>query len=53
MGEKTDKPPPKRVNILFRETDWAAAEKLRAQRGERSVSSLIRRLIREAAKEMK
>lgn len=51
MSAVPKKHPTKRVNMTMRETDWDQAEKLRAAFGERSVSSLIRRLIREAAKE--
>lgn len=41
----------KRVNLVLKPSDWDLAEKLRAAYGERSVSALIRRLIREKAKE--
>lgn len=37
--------------MTLRVADWDKAEKLRAAMGERSVSALVRRLIREAAKE--
>jgi hypothetical protein len=45
------KEPTQRVNMTMRASDWEKAEKLRAAYGERSVSALIRRLIRSAAKE--
>ena len=41
----------KRVNLVLKPSDWDLAEKLRAACGERSVSSLLRKLIRDAAKE--
>jgi hypothetical protein len=45
------KEPTIRVNMTVRQSDWDKAEKLRVALGERSCSAVVRRLIREAAKE--
>jgi Txe/YoeB family toxin of Txe-Axe toxin-antitoxin module len=50
MSADKPKEPTKRVNMTLRVSDWDKAEALRAKNGERSVSSLIRKLIRDAFK---
>lgn len=51
MDAAKPKEPTKRVNMTLRVSDWDKIEKLRVLLGERSGSGVIRKLVRDAAKE--
>jgi hypothetical protein len=51
MSTAPPKEPTKRVNMTLRVSDWDKIEKLRVAMGERSGSGVIRKLVRDAAKE--
>ena len=51
MSTAPPKEPTIRINMTVRKSDWDKTEKLRVAMGERSCSAVVRRLIRDAAKE--